>query len=84
MVKNVKIPFPLLSQLIDLLEYWNVSAYDPAVQYEYEAVYSALLKKRHGCDLRDAYSNMVFAKDDDARHEARIHYLQKKRFIDDF
>jgi hypothetical protein len=85
MDKNVKIPQTLLSQTIDLLEYWDVSGYDPIVQCDYENVYTAFLKKRRSLELRDDYAKIVFAEDKDARLEARMRYLQNKRaIIDDF
>lgn len=42
------------------------------------------MKKRQNLELRDAYAEIVFAKDEDARHAARMHYLQQKRAIGDF
>ena len=84
MSTNVKIPLPLLSQTISLLEHWDVAAYDPAIQYDYDTVYTAFLKKRKSLELRDAYARIVFAENDDQRLAARMRYLQQKRVSDDF
>ena len=83
MDRNVKIPMSLLSQTIDLLEHWDLDGYDPAILCDYDAVYMAFLKKRQSLDLRDAYSKIIFAQDEDARFEARMRYLQQKRDIAD-
>lgn len=84
MSKDVKIPLALLSQTISLLEHWDVRAYDPAIQYDYDNVYMAFLKKRQSLELREAYAKIIFAENEDARFEARMRYLQKKRDNDDF
>ena len=84
MAKTVKIPLPLLSQTIALLEHLDVSAYDPAIQYDYDNVYMAFLKKRQSLELREAYSKIIFAQNEDARFEARMRYIQQKRENDDF
>ena len=80
---NVKIPLPLLTQTIELLENWNLADYDQSVQFDYDRVYYAFLKKRQSLDLRDAYARIVFADNDDARQSARMNYLQQKRRLND-
>ncbi len=84
MSNNVKIPLTLLTQTIHLLEQWDTSGYGPATQADYDNVYYAFLKKRQSLELRNAYANIIFAGDDDARLEARMQYLQKKRYVEDF
>ena len=81
MDRNVKIPLSLLSQTIVLLEHWDLDGYEPAILCDYDIVYMAFLKKRQSLDLRDAYSKIIFAQDEDARFEARMRYLQQKRDI---
>ena len=81
MDRNVKIPLSLLSQTIELLEHWNLDGYDPAILCVYDIVYMAFLKKRQSLDLREAYSKIIFAQDENARFEARMRYLQQKRDI---
>jgi len=82
MNENIKIPLQLLSQTISLLEYLDVSAYDPVIQHDFHCVYSAFLKKRESIELRKAYSQIVFARDEDSRFNARMRYLQRKRLTD--
>ena len=82
--ENVKIPLPLLTKIIDLLDYWDIAGYDPAVQNLFDLVYRALTKKLQSLELRDAYAKIVYATNEDARHAARILYLQQKQWTDDF
>jgi len=82
--ENVKIPLPILNRTIELLENLDVGGYDTSVQCDYDAVYFALLKKRRDIELRETYAKIVYAKDEQARHEARMNYLQQKRLNDDF
>ena len=85
MDRNVKIPLSLLSQTIDLLEHWNLDGYDPAILCDYDIVYMAFLKKRRSLDLRETYSKIIFAEDEDVRFQARMRYLQQKRdYVDPF
>jgi hypothetical protein len=79
MGKNVQIPVELMNQIIELLSYWDISRYDEAIQCEHEYVSFVLLEKRAALRRRDAYSKIVFSKDEDARQDARIEYLRLKR-----
>jgi hypothetical protein len=81
---NVKIPLPLLTEIIDLLDYWDVSLYDTAIQREYDSVYYALLHKRDRLGLRETYVKILTAKSEDDRHAARMRYLQEKRLLESF
>ena len=78
MAKNIEIPLALLKSLITLLEYWNVSLLDQSIRDDYWYALWALKLKLLKLDLRDAYTKLVKAPDDDARHMARIEYLQLK------
>ena len=81
MVKNVTIPLPLLKSLVLLLEYWDISLLDRAVRDDYWDALSALKMKLLKLDLRDAYSRIIKAPNEDARHIARIDYLQLKNLF---
>jgi len=83
MDKNVAIPLPLFYKIIDLLEYWNMQEYCESVQLDYYDVMIALDKKKQSIELREAYARIVYADSDDARHEARMQYLQQKRRIEE-
>ena len=78
MGKNVEIPLTLLKSLVTLLEYWDVSLFDRSVCDEYWDALWALKLKLLKLDLHDAYSRIVKATNDDARHKARMEYLQLK------
>jgi len=82
MGKNVEIPLALLKSLITLLEYWDVSLFDRSVRDDYWDALWFLKLKLLKLDLRDAYSRIVKAPDDNARHNARIEYLQLKNQFD--
>jgi len=73
-----------MSQIISFLEHLDMSEYDPAIQYDYENVYMAFLKKRQSIELREAYAQIIFTADENARFDARMRYLKNKRDIDDF
>jgi len=83
-MKNVKIPLELLSQTIDLLENIDIYGHDLSVQNDFYNVYNAFMKKRQSLELRESYSKIVFAEDEDAQSEARIRYLQHKRDVERF
>ena len=79
---NVTIPLPILKSLVVLLEYWDVSLLDRTVQDDYWDALWALKIKLLKLDLRDAYAMIVNARDDEARHMARIEYLRLKRELE--
>lgn len=78
MDKNVTIPLPLLKNLITLLEYWDTSLLDRALREDYWDALWALKTKQLKLDLHDAYTLVVKAPNEDARHMARIEYLRLK------
>lgn len=82
MGKNVLIPHPLFLRVVELLEHWDIP-HSHDLRMEYCDVLSALILKSRRLELRDAYSNIISAKDDDARTLARIAYLRKKGCIGD-
>ena len=81
MDKNVSIPLPLLKSLIALLEYWDISLFDRAVQDAYWDALFALKLKQLKLDIHDAYSLMAKAPNEHARHLARIEYLRLKNLL---
>ena len=83
MSKNVKIPLELLYRIIDVLDYIDLSAYDPVFRYDCECIVNALVKKKQSLELREAYAKIIFADDEIARDVARMGYLQQKRDLND-
>jgi hypothetical protein len=81
---NVLIPIPLVKQIIELLGYWDTSKYDRAICDDYRDVMQALNVKLQKLELRDAYSKIINAKNDDSRHDARMEYLWQKSRLDDW
>ena len=78
MSKNILIPMDLLSRIVELLEYLDVSNYDRVIQDDYCDVLRALMVKMQKIELRDAYSNIINAKNTYDRDWARIEYLRLK------
>ena len=83
MSENVKIPLAILHQIIDLLQNIEIYTYCEAVQMDYENVLYVLNKKKASLELRDAYASIINARSDDARHHARMRYLQQKRELEE-
>ena len=79
--KNILMPLAMLIKAADLLSYWDISSYDFSIQCEYDDVMSAITKKIHAIELRNAYTKVVCAKDDDDRFFARLEYLKLRREI---
>jgi len=83
MSENIKIPLALLHQIVDLLQNIEIFNYCEAVQMDYDNVLFALNKKKASLELRDTYADIIKAKSDDARHHARMRYLQQKRNLEE-
>lgn len=82
MSNNVLLPLSLFMRVIDLLEYWDIPD-SHHLRYEYCAILWELKVKLQKLELRDAYSKIISAKDEDSRDFARIDYLRKRRGIGD-
>ena len=81
MYDNVKIPASLLNQAIYILESIDVANYCDSFLVEYYELLGSLRRKKDSLNLRVAYAKILYAKDDDSRHSARIQYLQQKRIL---
>jgi len=77
MSKNIQIPFALFMRVIELLELWDIPEHHD-LRFEYCAVLWELKVKLQKSELRDAYSKIVSANGDVARHDARIEYLRQR------
>jgi glutaredoxin-related protein len=82
--KNVIIPYTLLLRTIELLEYINKSMYDFVIQQDYDDILHAFNEKKRRIELRDTYAEIVHAKDEDSRHDARMRYLWQKRYNSEY
>jgi len=81
MCKNILIPLSLLDRIIKLLERWDVSGCDYFIRCDCHDVFGELAWKKQKIELRDAYSKIIAADNQDAKDEARIEYLRKKRLL---
>jgi len=83
MGKNVLIPIPLIRQIIELLECWNIADYDRAVRDGYWDIIQELNVKMQKLEVRDAYAKIIAARSDDEIHDARMAYLWQKARLND-
>jgi len=81
MDKNVQIPLTLFTRIIEFLEFMDAPEYASHHWQEYDSILCLLRKKKERIELRDTYAKIVYAKDDDTRHNARINYLQHRRDV---
>jgi len=79
MSKNITIPLSLFNKIMDCLDCWDVSDYDPLLRPTYADVLFALTKKKQSMELRDAYAKIIAADSEIDQHEARMRYLLLKR-----
>jgi len=79
--KNVLIPLALLERIGQLLLYWDVSKYDRTIRDEHSSIMRELDVKMQKLQLRETYSKIIRAKDEDARFSARMEYLWHKNQI---
>jgi len=84
MSRNVTIPLSLFNNIIDLIDCWDVSDYDPLLRPTYSDVLFALTKKKQSIELRNAYAKIIFADSEQEQHDARMRYLMMKREKDNF
>jgi len=82
MSKNVMIPLPLFMRIIELLEYWDIPEHHD-LRYEYCDVLWELKVKTQRLELREAYSKIISACNEDDRHNARIDYLRQRKQLGD-
>ena len=79
MSKNVTIPFSTFEQIIELLDGLDAGRYGSNFYHAYCEVLHELKVKMQKIELRDAYANIIKAKDEDEQILARIEYLRLKR-----
>lgn len=60
------------------MECCDITECNDELQKLYRSIFSALIDKQESMDLRNAYSKVVFAKDDEQRKAARTAYLEQK------
>jgi hypothetical protein len=82
MGKNVLIPLTLFMRVINLFEFWDIHEQHD-LRYEYYDVVRELKLKIQKLELREAYSKIISAGNEDARHNARIEYLRQRRYLGD-
>ena len=78
---SVLIPLSIFKQILDVLECCDVFRSGLSVQIQHNDVLCALRAKQDCLELRDTYSNIVHAKNDDQRNFACEQYLKHKSFV---
>lgn len=81
MSSNVLIPMDILKKTVELLRYWDISKFDRVIQDDYHDIMFVMTTKMKKIELRAAYSKVVKAKNEDARHSARMEYLWQRNQI---
>lgn len=79
MSKNITIPFSTFEQIIELLDDIDAERYGCNFYNAYCEVLTKLKVKMQKIELRDAYAQIIQAKDEDEEFHARIEYLRLKR-----
>jgi hypothetical protein len=83
-MKNVKIPEQLLIQTIRFLEDLKMAGIYNDLRDDWQSLYDAFTKKQASLSLRNDYGKIICAKDDNARFDARMQYLQNKRNLETY
>ena len=83
MGKNVLIPIPLVKQIIELLEYWDVTDYDRVIRDGYRDILRELNLKMQKLEVHNAYTKIIAARNEDEIHDARMAYLWQKARLND-
>jgi hypothetical protein len=81
--KNILIPLSLLMRVIELFDCLDASRYTDDFRYEFANVLWELKVKIQKLELREAYARIIHAKDEDAKHNARMEYLWQKSHLGD-
>jgi len=79
--KKVQIPADTLHKMIAFMECCDISDCEPGFKQLYRDIFSVLIDKRDSMELGESYTKVVFAKDDEARDEARDAYLEQKEML---
>lgn len=78
--KKVLIPLSLLEIIIEVLEALKPQDHS-VIHYECAEILWRLKEIIQKLELRDAYSNIIFANDECERDIARVEYLRQKSYL---
>ena len=83
--KQVLIPQSVFQDLLELLKWLSGNDAHLILDLELElkmlTALQVLREKEEKAELRKAYTNILFAKNDESRHFARMNYLTQKRSV---
>lgn len=78
------IPLSLLDRIVALFSKLDISDFGYHTRYEFGDILWALNVKKQKIELRDAYSKIILADDEEARVAARVEYLSKQRLLHEY
>ena len=81
MDKNIKIPLAVFNQIAYVLQRVDTSNCGDDVQKKIELILQFFYSKKAAMELRDTYSGVVFAEDEDTRAAAKSKYLAQKKAL---
>ena len=77
--KNVQIPLALFREIVEFVEYMEQCNLDILFADMRDSILAGLRAKQDSMALRENYADIIYAKDEDKRHDARMKYLHMKR-----
>ena len=76
--KQVQMPVEVFHKIIFFMECCDTSGCEPDFKKLYKEILSCLVDKRDSMELRESYSKVVFAGDEEQKKEALAAYLEQK------
>ena len=78
--KQVLISLSLLHDIVDFLDQYDVPLFPESARAEHTEIMDYLIGKLAKLKIRESYSQIVCAADDDSRDMARMEYLERKYY----
>ena len=79
MDKNIKIPLSMFNQIAYVLQHIDTSNCSIDVQRQLDDILQFFFSKKAAMELRDVYSAVINAKDEEARTYAKNQYIAQKK-----
>jgi hypothetical protein len=82
--KNIQIPLKLFNDIIDFLQFLDLSNHDESSIIIYEHILDSLIIKSAKLKIRDSYSRAVYAITESERINAKKKYFENKSYLNNF
>ena len=79
MDKNIKIPLSMFNQIAFVLQHIDTNICSNDVQQRIDDILKFFFSKRAAMELRNTYSAVINAKDEDSRASAKSQYAAQKK-----